>query len=120
MVPLGTAVQYPKNVFDISPERDRSAAEVSDERFDRGQFARRALELARPRRTTVAICEDATHLRVERGRRWGHPGEAWAMLAIPRHASRRAIALAVAELSGGAQAWVLDVLLGAANEPAGE
>ena len=41
------------------------------------------------------------------------------MLTIPRHASRRAIALAVAELAGGAP-WALDVLLGTASEPAGE
>jgi hypothetical protein len=42
------------------------------------------------------------------------------MLAIPRQASRRAIALAIAGLGGEARAWVLDVLLGAASEPAGE
>jgi hypothetical protein len=113
-------VQDPEHILDISAERDRAAAEVSDERFDRAEFTVRALELVRPRRTTVAICHDAAQLRVESGPRWGHPGEAWAMLAIPRHASRRAIALAVVELAGGARAWVLDVLLGAASEPAGE
>jgi hypothetical protein len=113
-------VQDPKHVLDISAERDRAAAEVSDERFDRAEFALRALELVRPRRTTVAMCQDAARLRVESGPRWGHPGEAWAMLTIPRHASRRAIALAVAELAGGARAWVLDVLLGTASDPAGE
>ena len=99
-----------KNVLDITSERDAAAAEVSDERFDRGQFALRALDLVRPRRMTVAICEDATRLRVERGTRWGHPGETWALLAIPRHASRRAIALAVAGLSEAPPAWALDVL----------
>jgi hypothetical protein len=40
------------------------------------------------------------------------------MLAIPRYASRRAIALAVAELSGLPPAWALDVLLGLTNESA--
>jgi hypothetical protein len=109
----------PDNVFDITPEFDRAAADVSDERFDRGAFALRALDLVRPRRTTVAICEGATRMRVEVGRRWGHPGEAWAMLAIPRDASRRAIALAVAQLSGAPQAWALDMLFELANEPAG-
>lgn len=109
----------PRNVLDISPEQDCVAAETSDERFDRGAFALRALGLMRPPRTTVAICEGSTRLRVEHGRRWGHPGEAWAMLAIPRHASKRAIALAVAELSGAPAAWALDVLLEWTNEAAG-
>jgi hypothetical protein len=58
-------------------------------------------------------------MRVERGRRWGHAGEAWAMLAIPRYASKRAIALAVAELSGVPPAWALDVLLELTNESKG-
>jgi hypothetical protein len=93
---------------------------VSDEHFDRTEFALRALDLVRPRRTTVAIVEGATRMLVEGGRWWGRPGEAWAMLAIPRYASRRAIALAVAELSGAPPAWALDVLLGLTNEPAGE
>ncbi len=109
----------PKNVLDISAEHDRSAAELSDERFDRGEFALRALDLVRPRRTTVVICQDAMRMRVERGRSWGHAGEAWAMLAIPRYASRRAIALAVAELSGAPRAWALDVLLDLTNESPG-
>ncbi len=112
-------MQDSRHVLDISAEREPSAEEVSDDRFDRAEFALRALEIVRPRRTTVAICQDAAQLRVESGPRWGRPGEAWALLAIPRHASKRAIALAVAELAGGARAWVLDVLLGSANEPAG-
>jgi hypothetical protein len=109
----------PKNVLDISPEQDRAAAELSDERFDRGEFALRALDLVRPRINTVAICEGAKRMRVERGRRWGYAGEAWAMLAIPRYASKRAIALAVAELSGVPPAWALDVLLELTNESEG-
>jgi hypothetical protein len=115
-----TLMPFPKNILDISPEHDRAAAELSDERFDRGEFAVRALDLVRPRRTTVAICEGATRMRLERGRRWGRPGEAWAMLAIPRFASRRAIALAVAELSDVPTAWALDLLLGMTNDPAGD
>jgi hypothetical protein len=111
---------HPKNVLEVFPQRDRAAAEVSDERFDRAEFALRALDLVRPHRTTVAVCEGATHMHVAGGRWWGRPGEAWAMLAIPRYASRRAIALAVAELSGAPSAWALDVLLGLTSEPAGE
>jgi hypothetical protein len=99
-------------VLDASPERDPAAEEVSDERFDRTEFALQALDLIRPQRITVAVCEGAARTHVAVGRRWGHPGEAWAMLAIPRYASRRSIALAVAELSGVPPAWALDVLLG--------
>jgi hypothetical protein len=122
MYPVLTAVlmSHPKNVLDISPEHDRAAAELSDERFDRGAFALHALAVVRPRRTTVAICEGAARMRIERGRRWGHAGESWAMLAIPPHASRRAIALAVAELSSVPHAWALDVLLELSNESPGE
>jgi hypothetical protein len=108
-----------ENVLDIGS--DRAVDETSDERFDRGAFARRAIELVRPRRTTVAICEGATRLRVESGRLWGRPqalprdpddsDERWALLAIPADASRRAIALAVAALAHGAHAYALDVLI---------
>jgi hypothetical protein len=108
-----------KNVLDVSREHERAVEDLSDERFDRGAFALRALALLRPARTTVAICEGAARMRVEHGPRWGRPGETWAMLAIPRFASRRAIALAVAEISGAAPAWALDVLLELTNEPAG-
>ncbi len=112
-------MSHPKNTLDISLEHDPAAAEVSDERFDRGEFALRALDLVRPPRMTVAICRDATRLRVEQGRKWGNDGAAWAMLAIPRHASRRAIAVAVAELSSAPRAWALDVLFNLSNESAG-
>jgi hypothetical protein len=112
-----------ENVLDIGS--DRAVDDTSDERFDRGAFARRAIELVRPRRTTVAICEGATRLRVESGRLWGRPqavprdpddsgeagNETWALLAIPADASRRAIALAVAGLAHGARAYALDVLI---------
>jgi hypothetical protein len=119
-----------ENVLDLGA--DRVVEETSDERFDRAAFARRAIDIVRPRRTTVAICEGASRLRIESGRTWGsrrggaphEPGEAggahdrWALLAIPPQASRRAIALAVAQLAadpGGARAYALDVLMDAAE-----
>ena len=107
----------PENVLDTG-DRETVASEVSDERFDRAQFARHALDLLRPPRTTVAICEDAVRMRVESGPQWRRRGERWALLAIPRNASRRAIALAVAELSRAPRAWALDVLLGAGGDDA--
>ncbi len=102
----------PDNVLDVAPEIDRDVDEVSDERFDRAEFARRALDLVAPPRTTVAICPGARRMRVSSGRAWGSgPGSRWAVLAIPPDASRRAIALAVAELARAPRPYVLDVLL---------
>ena len=102
-------------------DRDRELREVSSERFDRTAFARRALDLARPAHTTVAICEGASHLRLETGRVWGTrakdgTNERWALLAVSSCASRRAIALAVAELAREPPAYAFDLLLAAANE----
>lgn len=109
-----------ENILDVGS--DRIVDETSDERFDRAAFARRAIELVRPRRTTIAICEGASRMRIESGRQWGRPrvdphdelGERWALLAIPARASRRAIALAVAQLARGSRAYALDVLMGEA------
>jgi hypothetical protein len=105
---------------------DRVVDETSDERFDRSAFARRAIDLVQPRRTTIAICEGAARLRVESGRIWGRPRadtddpaavDRWALIAIPPRASRRAIALAVAELARAPRAYALDVLMGEAAAP---
>jgi hypothetical protein len=98
-----------ENVLDVGA--DRAADETSDERFDRTAFARRAVDLLEPKRTTVAICPGASRIRVESGRVWGRPLERWALLAIPSHASRRAIVVAVAQLSDGSRAYALDVLM---------
>ena len=106
-------------------ERDEDREEVSRESFDRIAFAERALAVVRPRGTTVAICEGHRRVRVERGRQWGAgPDARWAMLTIPRHASRRAILDAILTLAADDparirepvgspyRAWTLDVLLG--------
>jgi hypothetical protein len=102
------------NVLEIAREREMALVETSDERFDRAAFARHALDLVDPPRTTVAICEGTSRVWVESGRAWGKGRCArWAVLAIPPRASRRAIALAVAGLApSDARAWALDVLLG--------
>jgi hypothetical protein len=125
----------PENVLDVGS--DRVVDETSDESFDRAAFARRAIDLVKPRRTTIAICEGATRMRVESGRLWGRarrdeaiaPADAtladeadeasdrWALLAIPAGASRRAIALAVAQLARKPRAYALDVLMGEAGAP---
>jgi hypothetical protein len=98
------------DMHDVTFEHDRALDETSGERFDRIGFALRALELVRPPRTTVALCE-GSRLRLEAGRAWGgDPGDRWALLAIPPTASRRAIATAVAELSRAPRPYVLDLL----------
>jgi hypothetical protein len=97
--------------------RDRRVVETSDEKFDRLAFALRALDLVRPERTRIAVCVEPPtgraggHVRIESGRAWGSAtSDRWAILSIPAAASRRAIVLAVSELSGAPTAYALDVL----------
>jgi hypothetical protein len=98
------------DIHDVSYERERALDETSDERFDRKAFAMRALDLVRPAGVTVAVC-DGARMRVETGRNWrGAPARRWALLAVPPGASRRAIATAVAELTGSPEPYALDVL----------
>jgi hypothetical protein len=105
------ALLKPENAVLLAPEREEAVDETSDESFDRAAFARRALDIVRPPRTTVAICEGALRMRVESGRAWGlGPDARWAMLAIPPHASRRAIALAVTGLARVPPPYALEVL----------
>jgi hypothetical protein len=93
-------------------EVERDLAEEDDEVFDRFEFAAAALDLLRPPRTRVALCAGSSRVRVETGRAWGRgEGARWAMLSIPARASRRAIALAVAEIArGSGSPWAFDVL----------
>ncbi len=80
--------------------------------FDRVAFARRVLAILRPEKMSVAVYASSADLHVERGRAWGRgPGSEWAMVAIPGHASRAEIVLALAELSGLARApFLVDLL----------
>jgi hypothetical protein len=100
----------PEKLAHVAREREHAVDETSDETFDRVAFARHALDLVRPRARTVAICEGGLRMRVESGRLWGETSAEWAMLAIPPRASRRAIALAVAELACVPPPYALDVL----------
>ena len=107
----------------LDPTKDPSASaeveyedladEASPDAFDRVAFAMEALDRVRPRRMTVAVCEGVRRVHVEAGRAWGGaPDERWAILFVPRTASRRAISLAVAGLGGTRPApYQLDVLL---------
>lgn len=122
----------PRLDIDFSEVRDhtepsRALSETSDERFDRLAFAQKALDLVNPERTRIAICVEQTRssrplrtpaVRVESGRAWGRgEGARWAILSIPARASRRAIAIAVSELSGSPAPYALDVLQDLAESP---
>lgn len=102
-----------QSTFELGGEVERELAEEDDEPFDRFAFAMAALDMLRPPRTRVALCLGSTRVRIESGRAWGRgEGARWALLSITARASRRAIALAVAELARGAGApWAYDVLL---------
>src|SRR3954469_21925672 len=99
--------------MEIGADVEQELAGEDEEPFDRMAFAAAALDLVRPPRTRVALCTGSSRVRVESGRMWGcGEGARWAMLSIPARASRRAIALAVAELARGSNApWALDLLL---------
>jgi hypothetical protein len=93
-------------------------AQSSTESFDRVAFTERALALLRLPKTTVAILEGTRRVHVAAGRQWGaDDGARWAMISVPRDASRLAIANAVLALlppkdaRGPARAWALDVLI---------
>lgn len=97
-----------------SAEIERTLEEWSFESFDRVAFVHRALELLRPEKITVAICEGGRSVRVESGRAWGKgKGQRWALVSVPPGASKRALALALADLRGPrSPAYALDVLMG--------
>jgi len=81
--------------------------------FDRMKFARRALDILRPRGMRIALYEGRFDVRVETGREFANGrGKLWAMVGIPAHASREHIAVALAELLGVACVpYVIDLLV---------
>ena len=113
--------------LDAREEEEERALEREESRevFDRVAFATRAVEMLRPPRMTVCVCEGKSRLTVESGRTWGRPfDESWAIVRVPRTASRKAIALAVSRLGmtpdapyRGAEPYALDVLMAGASEP---
>lgn len=100
---------------DLVWEIEQGRLEASNEAFDRMSFARRALALIDPAFSKIALCEGIFRVRVETGRAWGDPrGGRWALVSVPPRASRKAIALAMAELAdANVRPYVLDVLLSA-------
>src|SRR5258706_15389430 len=101
-----------QNYVEIARDRESVLVETSTERFDRQAFARWVVDLVRPEKTTVAICEGIARVHIEAGRAWGRaPGERWAVLSVPPEASKRAIAMAVSQLVRAPAAYALDVLM---------
>jgi hypothetical protein len=109
-------------------ETAEDIAQSSTESFDRVAFTERALALLRLPKTTVAILEGTRRVHVAAGRQWGaEEGARWAMISVPRNASRLAIANAVLALlppkdaretggSGGVRRWALDVLVASCED----
>lgn len=107
------------HVFDLGTDASRGT-EVrqhwvrSSEQFDRIAYAMQLLKWLRPP-MTVAVYECYQGLRVDRGSLAG--AARWAMVGIPRDASREHITFALAELAGLERApFVVDLLAVAANE----
>lgn len=75
--------------------------EISLEDFDRVAFAREVLEILQPAKVSVALRPGWGSIGVERGRDWARPeGFSWAMVSIPRFATRREIVFTLVELLG--------------------
>lgn len=104
-------------------DRDRQLQRLEQrdtEHFDRIAFAMRVLGLLDPPRMSVAVYRRALDLRVDSGRDLASgPDSSWAIVGIPSHASRRAIAYALAELAGQqAVPFLVDVLVQSASRRA--
>ncbi len=83
-----------------------------DSQFDRIAFAMRALDILKPSRMRVVVYERTTDFSIERGREPSRPGQRWAMVGIPPHASRERIAWGLAELAGVDHVpFMVDVIL---------
>jgi hypothetical protein len=97
-------------------ERETSFG-ASSERFDRMAYAMHLVRLLRPRELTVVFHESYREVRVERGRDYARGGAArWAMIGISQNASRKAIALAVAEAVGIERVpFIVDLLVSGAE-----
>jgi hypothetical protein len=78
----------------IDVDREKIESERSSEDFDRVAFAMLALDRMPPRIATIAVLEssDGRAVNVDEGRNW-------AIVSVPRMASRRAIAHAVAAIA---------------------
>jgi hypothetical protein len=70
------------------------------EEFDRVGYARRVLELLKPRGVRVILRDGINEFVVEQGRLWAAADARWVMVAIPRQASREDIQVSLIEAVG--------------------
>lgn len=94
-------------------ERKLGRALRDNSAFDRLAFAMRALDVLKPKNMKVVVYERIDDMHIEQGRedRLG-PNGSWAIVGIPRHASREHIAVSLAELTGMTDVpYLIDVLI---------
>lgn len=94
----------------VQEQRDYEPGDL--ERFDRIEFALAVLRILNPQGMTVAVYRREHRLSIDRGRDLARPyGSTWAIVGIPSDASRRHIALTLAELAGlGDVPYLVDAL----------
>lgn len=110
--PGGAIDEKDRSVY-IIEERRQVRREQRVDSFDRIAFAMRCLAILGPR-MRVAVHESRWELKVERSGPAFDPG--WAMVSIPRDASKEHIALILAELAGAAaQPYMIDTLVAQAH-----
>lgn len=78
----------------------RAPREWSLEDFDRVAFARRVLDVLDPRAVRVLLRDGGSEFVVEQGRLWAAGDARWAIVALPRHASREEIVWTLVEVVG--------------------
>ncbi|MBI5533376.1 MAG: hypothetical protein HY898_11720 [Deltaproteobacteria bacterium] len=99
---------------------DRRELSLRDpEKFDRVAFAMRALRLLKPAHMTVVVYEGNFAVRVHKGPDLRHgPESSWGMIAVPPHASRAEIAVAVVDLAGRTHdPYAVDLVMAAGQAP---
>jgi hypothetical protein len=93
---------------------DRREFSLRDpEHFDRLAFAMRAVRLLKPPHMTVVVYPGNHAVRVRKGPDLRHgPNATWGMVAVPPHASRAEIAVAIASLTDHERRpFLLDLLM---------
>ena len=84
----------------IREEARRAPREWSLEAFDRVDYARRVLDALKPQRVRVLLRDGGAEFSIDQGRLWGTADARWAIVAIPRHATREDIVWTLVELIG--------------------
>ncbi|MDO9020669.1 MAG: hypothetical protein Q8S73_31700 [Deltaproteobacteria bacterium] len=84
----------------VREEERRAPQGWCTEEFDRVDFARRVLDVLKPRGVRVLLRDGAREFVIEQGRLWSAGDARWAMVAIPRQASREDIMWNLVEVVG--------------------